>query len=166
MNATATLAALVTLDGVWRGEGEGYLPNGDTFAYREQASFIADGSRRLVRYTFEDAIVEDATPEDGGRAERPSHVETGIIRVTDEGALELFSAQTGRTEVLTGAAQVGEGGVELALASTAVGNDDRIASTRRLFRIGRDTLDIRSWLTLASTPEIERHHTTIRLKRG
>lgn len=41
MNAAETIAALTTLDGVWRGEGEGYLPNGEAFAYREQTSFIA-----------------------------------------------------------------------------------------------------------------------------
>jgi hypothetical protein len=158
MNATETLT---TLDGVWRGEGEGYLPNGDTFAYREHASFTADGSRRLVRYTFEDVIVGQ-----DGRDERLSHIETGIIRVTDDGGIELYSAQTGRTEVLHGVAHQCEGGVDLALTSTAVGNDDRIEATRPLFRLGGDALEVLSWLTLTSASGREQHHTTMRLRRG
>ena len=110
-------AVLTALAGVWEGTGHGEFPTIESFDYRERAEFIFDDARRLVRYCFEDTIVGP-----GGDDLRPSHVDVGILRLTDDGDFELLSAQTGRVEVLQGAisTEAGGAGMELRLDSVVV----------------------------------------------
>ena len=154
------LQALLALDGTWRGSGEGYLPSGDVFTYSEDASFAADEERRLVRFTFEDRVTDEH-----GQDVRASHVETGIIRLVDAEAVEILSAQTGRTEVLIGSIEATADGCRISVDGRHVGHDPRVAGSRREYTLAADALVLRSWLTLASEPDLERLHTVATLQR-
>ena len=127
--------------------GRGEYPTIESFDYREHAEFVFDESRRLARYTFDDTIIG---PD--GQDLRPTHVEVGILKLTEDDDFELLSAQTGRVEVLTGeiSAAAESAQVELRLESVVIGHDPRVAHSTRILRLEGDTLHYEVWMELVN----------------
>ena len=157
---TGPEAALRSLAGTWEGTGHGEYPTIESFEYREQAEFILDKARQLVRYVFDDTIID----ADGSDL-RPTHVEVGLLRLTEDDDFELLSAQTGRVEVLRGSISgTSASAIELRLQSVAVAHDPRVASSTRIFRVGEDILEYEVWMEL-TTLKGSRIHTRATLHR-
>ncbi|MCL1600280.1 MAG: FABP family protein [Actinomycetia bacterium] len=78
--------------GTWRGTGNGDYPTIEPFTYEETVTFEHFG-KPFVAYT------QRTKGADGG----PLHTETGYIRMTEDGKLELVISQpSGITEIHTG----------------------------------------------------------------
>jgi THAP4-like, heme-binding beta-barrel domain len=77
------LLPLAFLLGTWRGEGVGEYPTIKPFRYREDVTFGHSGKAFLI-YSQRTQAVDDG---------RPLHAETGYIRATDDGQVEMIVAQ-------------------------------------------------------------------------
>lgn len=77
------LLPLAFLLGTWRGEGVGEYPTIKPFRYREDVTFGHNGKPLLI-YNQRTQAVDDG---------RPLHAETGYIRATGDGQVELVVAQ-------------------------------------------------------------------------
>jgi THAP4-like, heme-binding beta-barrel domain len=104
--------ALAPLLGTWTGRGEGKYPTIQTFEYLEEVVFSHVGKPFLV-YTQKTTAVSDG---------RPLHAETGYLRVSQPGRVELVLAHpNGITEIETGTYSVTGGVIDVELSSTAIG---------------------------------------------
>ncbi len=104
--------ALAPLLGTWTGRGEGKYPTIQTFEYLEEVVFSHVGKPFLV-YTQKTKAVADG---------RPLHAETGYLRVSQPGRVELVLAHpNGITEIDAGTYSVTGGVIEIELSSTAIG---------------------------------------------
>lgn len=135
MNSSQTFLALTTLVGEWTGEGTGYFPTIDTFAYRERlVATMPQAGTPMLHYLQE---TWKQTPD----GEAPSHIETGFITVTDDGTVEMLNAQgPDRIAVLTGTVETVEGASKLTLLSHTVEHDHRVLSSERHWTWTADTL--------------------------
>jgi hypothetical protein len=149
------------LHGRWEGSGHGEFPTIESFDYRERADFILDEARQLVRYTFDDVLVDES-----GQDVRPTHAEVGILRVTEDNEFELLSAQTGRIEVLHGViSSADRADPEVRFESVVVAHDPRVLRSARILRVAPDRLHYETWMELA-TLEGVRIHTRATLRRA
>jgi hypothetical protein len=140
---------LTRLAGRWVGSGHGQYPTIEPFEFDEETSFSAEPEYPLLRYEQRAWL----------RPEREaSHWELGVWRVTEDGAVELSTAQdSGRVEVLRGSiADEGEDGLRLELKSTYVGNDPRIVRTERVFTLRAGVLHYVKHMSTTTTPSPER----------
>lgn len=148
---TGALAALQPLLGAWQGIGEGRYPTILPFAYAEELTFAAQDGRAALWY-------EQRTwklAPDGTRA-APSHWETGFLRLTADGQIEIVNAQaSGRSEVLRGTLTADP--LVIAVASVALGNDDRMQATTRRFTLADDTLRYEQTMATTAVPEMQFH---------
>jgi len=135
---------LAFLLGRWRGEGTGFYPTVDDFAYTEEVEFGHVG-KPMLTYSQR---TRDATSGE------PRHSEVGYWRVVGPGRLELVLAHP------TGAVEVSEGtfdGTHLELQSTAVSlttTAKHVAAIRRLVDVdpGEGTLTYRLYMAAVEQP--------------
>jgi hypothetical protein len=84
------------LVGEWEGDGRGGYPSVSDFTYHEHTSFEQPDSDEPVLFYAQRTWQRTPT-------ERPSHVESGYLRVLADGRLDLSIAQpVGRSEVAVG----------------------------------------------------------------
>lgn len=79
--------------GTWKGQGKGYYPTIDDFAYSESLTFTGVPGKPFVK-------IKQKTASPQGM---PMHIETGYLRFGAGNHVELVLAQpTGQTELLEG----------------------------------------------------------------
>jgi hypothetical protein len=132
MAVTDPLEPIGWLLGEWQGEGRGAYPTIADFGYREQISFTrVRPDKPFVLYTQRTRLLAD---------DSPSHSETGYLRVTPDGGIELVIAQpSGVVEVQEGSFLDGR----LELANTAVARTStakEVTEIHRLFERRDDDL--------------------------
>ena len=116
---------LAFLLGTWRGEGTGFYPTVEDFAYVEEVEF-GHGGKPMLTYSQR---TRDATSGE------PRHAEVGFWRVVGQGRLEIVLAHP------TGAVEVSEGsfdGTHLEVRSTIVSlttTAKRVDAIRRVFDV-------------------------------
>ncbi len=147
---------LRALLGKWSGRGRGGFPTIDAFEYDEHLVFEANDVEPLLHY-------EQRTWDTTHRSDHaePLHWESGFIRPTDTGCIEIFNAQNGgRVEVLRGrlAAPDDRGDTPLmSLTSVIVAHDERIVSTARQYDLRDDVLSYRMEMATRTTPDLTMH---------
>lgn len=155
---------LAPLLGTWVGEGEGWLPDGRSFTWRERLHVEHGGGPALA---FHQRTVR---PEGG-----PFHAEDGWLRVPPELQapdaplrVELaVTSPTGILEALAGTADVTDEGLEVDVHSTAVTATPaagEVLGTRRRWILDGDTLGVDFWMSTPAFPD-RFHHLTARLTR-
>ena len=150
------LGALV---GTWTGEGEGDYPGIDAFRYREELVFSRDGLHDYVHY-------EQRTWLLLGDAEEPVHWESGFLRRTEDGRVELLDVQGGgRVEVLVGDLRRTPSGLELSLASVVLAHDPRMVSSGREIVLEGDRLEYEVRMATVENPD-STHHLRATLRRS
>jgi hypothetical protein len=151
------VAVLAPLLGTWAGTGGGEYPTIDPFEYTEEVTFGHVGKPFL-------AYGQRTRARDDGR---PLHAETGYLRVPAPGRLEWVLAHpTGITEVLQGTVATADGGLELDLATTAIGRTDSakdVEALTRWLRLEADTLSYS--IRMAAVGQPLRHHLSAVLHR-
>lgn len=147
------VAALAFLLGEWEGDGAGEYPTIAPFRYRERIAFTHVGKPFL-------AYAQRTWAADDGR---PLHAETGYLRHTGDGAVELVLAHpTGITEVYTGRVT----GTALRLATTTVATTPsakRVDAMERDVDVDGDELSYRVRMSAVGLPLT--HHLAARLRR-
>jgi hypothetical protein len=139
-----TFDLLAALDGTWHGRGNGGYPTIETFEYTEQTRFEFDDRYPLIHF-------EQRTVLDDGE---PGHWESGFLRVAEDGAIEVSTAQDGgRVEVLRGPLTVTPEGFRLDLESVALGHDARLLRTGRLVEVRGDRLRYEMKMSTTTTDE-------------
>jgi len=136
MSDTVTEIQLIfsLLAGTWTGEGRGEFPGVTSFDFRATLLFTRRDDKSL-------AYSQQAQKRYDGQTEwRTSHWESGFIRVFENGALELISAQIGRSEILIGSIELLDKIVRIPFVSKTIANDPRMISSRRMFELDGDTL--------------------------
>jgi len=126
------LDAIAWLLGEWQGEGRGAYPTIAEFSYREEISFTrVRPDKPFVLYTQRTRLLPD---------ESPSHSETGYLRPTPAGGVELVIAQpSGIVEVQEGAFVDGRLELEnVAIARTSTAKE--VTEVRRIFERRGDEL--------------------------
>ena len=126
---------LHALLGHWSGTGRGEFPTIQPFEYLETLRFATDG-RPLVHYE------QKTERRRAGESDYlPSHWESGFIRLSPDGQIELTCAQNGgRLERLTGYIEETKTGLTLHLKSADFLNDPRMLETSRTITIEGDRL--------------------------
>ena len=161
--AVVPLAALL---GEWAGEGDGQLPDGRSFAWRERLRVEHGGGPAL-------AFHQRTTRPEGG----PFHAEDGWLRLPPElqadapdgrFLVELaVTSPTGILEALSGVATPTGTGVEVDAANTALATTEaagEVLATRRRWVLDGDTLVVDFWMATPAFPE-RFHPLTSRLTR-
>jgi hypothetical protein len=153
---SATFARLEGLVGTWRGEGSGRFPTIAPFDYREECVFSRNECEPLIH--FEQKTWVRSTDETNGT---PLHWESGFMRATEDGGVEISNAQNGgRVEVLRGtideAAHL-EGIVLLQLESVLFGNDPRLIQTTRRYELHSDILIYSIEMATNKVPNRQQH---------
>jgi hypothetical protein len=126
------LEPLAWLLGEWRGEGRGSYPTIADFTYREEISFTrVRPDKPFILYTQRTRLLPD---------EAPSHSETGYVRPTAAGGVELVIAQpSGIVEVQEGAFVGGRLELDnVAIARTSTAKE--VTEVRRVFERRGDDL--------------------------
>lgn len=140
--------------GTWTGSGRGFYPTIEDFEYEEEITLVPTG-RPFLLYTS-----RTWAP---GRT-RPMHTETGYLRVTDGGAVELLLTQPTGINELHRAEPTGD---ELDFAMVDLGRSPEaktVHATRRRWRLIGDRLAYDFWMSHADTPMT--HHLEAELDRG
>ena len=125
---------LTLLEGTWKGEGRGYFPTVTSFDIRATLVFTLRDQKTL-------AYEQRAQKRYDGQTEwLESHWESGLIRILENGELELTSAQIGRVEVLSGSIESLDAMFRIHFVSKTISNDPRMISSARTFDLEGDTL--------------------------
>ena len=144
------------LDGAWEGNGRGRFPTIDSFRYREELRFTGHATEPQLHY--EQRTWDTTHRSDHGE---PLHWESGFVRPTDTGCIELLNAQNGgRVEVLRGRLSAPDDRDDvpfLSLTSVIVAHDERIISTTRQYDLRDDVLSYRMEMATRTTPELTMH---------
>lgn len=135
-----------TLQGVWRGDGEGHYPTIETFGFTEELTFTRLGEKPIIRYAQRSWHHEDS---------RPLHGECGYLRF-DGDRLELLIAQpTGYAEVHHGRTD----GTSVEFGITAFGRSAtalEVQTVRRRWAFDEGKLITELWMTFDDV--IDGHH--------
>jgi hypothetical protein len=149
----AELGGIAFLLGTWRGEGEGRYPTIDDFAYGEELR-IGQTGKPFVSWAQRTWSLADG---------RPLHVETGYLRATPGGRVELVLAHP------TGVAELAEGevhGATVELSSRLVGCTSTakpVTAISRRLEVDGDLL--RYSLSMAAVGRAESDHLSATLRR-
>ncbi|MCH8148955.1 MAG: FABP family protein [Planctomycetes bacterium] len=133
------MGRLRLLLGTWKGKGQGNFPTIDAFEYDEHLTFEANDVEPLLHY-------EQRTWDTTQRSDhdQPLHWESGFVRPTDTGCVELCNAPNGgRVEVLRGRLSAPDdcGDTPLmSLTSVVMAHDERIISTTRQYHLRDECL--------------------------
>jgi THAP4-like, heme-binding beta-barrel domain len=135
-----------TLQGVWRGDGEGHYPTIETFGYVEELTFSRLGDKPIISYA------QRSWHHDDGR---PLHGECGYLRY-DGDRLELVVAQpTGYAEVHHGRTD----GTSVEFGVTTFGRSATalpVQTVRRRWALDDGKLITELWMTYDGV--IDGHH--------
>jgi THAP domain-containing protein 4 len=139
------------LAGTWRGEGRGEFPGVTSFAYRETLKFTRRDEKSLT--------YEQKTQKlyDGQTEYLPSHTETGVISILENGELELASVQTGRNEMLIGSMERADDKFQIHFVSKSIHNDPRMISSTRTFELESNTLRYEMGMQTTKVEQITPH---------
>jgi hypothetical protein len=152
----ATLGILTPLLGVWTGQGKGLFPTLDAFDYFETFRLQRDPGAPYFTYEQKTELID---PE--GRSIRKSHWEAGVLRLLDDGRLELACVQgSGRVEILRGKLFMKESHPEmmvLAFQSKIIGNDKRVKSTSREWTLTQNHLKYFMKMATSRVEELSLH---------
>lgn len=152
------LASLAPLLGEWSGQGRGSYPSIDDFDYLETLHFSHLGKPFVTYAQF------TRQPADG----KPMHVETGYLRLTTPGRVELVIAQpTGVVEVHEGSLDTsGDAALQIRLRSSLVGCTATAKSVTRVERTFRLTDGVlHTELAMAAVGFELTHHLASQLRR-
>ncbi|HEY5854322.1 MAG TPA: FABP family protein [Aldersonia sp.] len=151
------VAALAPLLGTWAGEGAGEYPTIASFGYHEEVVFAHVG-KPFLAYRQRTQAVDDG---------RPLHAETGYVRTTVPGRIELVLAHpTGITEVEEGSMELNGDDLVIELASTAIGlttSAKLVTALARSIRVTGDQLSYRLQMAAVGFPL--QHHLAATLRR-
>lgn len=126
---------LSLLEGTWTGEGHGEYPDITSFEYREALIFTRRDEKTLA---YEQRAQKRY---DGGTEYLQSHWENGFISVIENDDLQLVNIQVGgRSEILIGSVESGNGMFRIHFVSKALNNDPRMVASARTFELEGDTL--------------------------
>lgn len=156
----ADLEPLAGLVGAWSGRGEGDYPTIETFSYLENVTFGHVG-KPFLSYAQR---TRDAS------SGSPLHMESGWLRVPDDGRIELVLSQpTGIVEVHAGTVthpDGADGPVVIALASTDVGmapTATHVEAVERTFTLQGD--ELRYHMSMRAVGQAMAHHLSATLQR-
>ena len=146
------LGELAAFAGHWIGGGEGHYPTIEDFAYEEEITLAPSGRPFL--------IYQSRTWSPGRT--KPMHTESGYLRRTDSGAVELLLSQpTGFTELHRG--ELIDGVLELSMHAIGASPEAKpVHATRRRLAIEDGELRYNMWMSHADTPMT--HHLRAQLK--
>jgi len=138
----SALVSLAPLVGRWRGEGRGDYPTIDAFEYREEVAYTHVG-KPFLAYTQRTWKLPDGAP---------LHSESGYLRATGEGAVELVLAHpSGVVEVSTG--RVHDGDVEVAsIQVLGTPTAKSVETVRRSLHVDGDVLRYRVDMAAVGQP--------------
>ena len=126
MEQADTLKYLERLSGTWVGEGTGGYPTIDTFHYREALTFTPAEGKTYLHYEQRTWLMDESGKD------KPSHWETGFLRILANNEIELICAQaSGRVEIARGLLTPTDEGFVLDLRSTQFALDMRVEQTWR-----------------------------------
>jgi len=131
---TTSLQIFDLLEGTWAGEGRGEFPGVTSFTFRDRLTFTRRDEKTL---SYEE---RNQKLYDGQTEWLESHWESGFIRILESGALELVSAQIGRSEVLIGTIDTRDKSARIHFVSKTITNDPRMVSSARTFELEGDAL--------------------------
>lgn len=150
-----SLEPVTALLGTWRGPGRGEYPTITSFAYTEDVTFT-DVGKPFLHY-----VQRTKSPEGA-----PMHTETGFLRVSADGVVELILAQpTGQTELAEGPLATGPDGFSCELHSRVVnsGSAKEVEATVRGLDLAGDTLTTTFAMAAVGVPMT--HHLSSELRR-
>jgi hypothetical protein len=149
----STLAALRPLLGHWEGRGRAEFPTIPPHEYVEELHFSTEADRQHIH--FEQRARHRPI---GTSAYGPSHWESGFLRVTAPGIVEMTNAQdNGRLEVVRLTATVTPEGLHLAGETTHFLNDPRMDRARRVIVLSGETLRYRLEMATTRVGELTGH---------
>jgi hypothetical protein len=152
----ATLDRLIPLIGEWTGIGRGGYPTLDEFIYSETFRVLRDQGAAYLTYEQRTELVDS-----DGFPIRKSHWEAGVLRPLENGSVELACVQgSGRVEILRGEFLVQESrpdSVTLRFQSEFIGNDERVRSSSRDWRLTGDHFSYMMKMATTKVEEPTRH---------
>ncbi|HEX7134699.1 MAG TPA: DUF480 domain-containing protein, partial [Iamia sp.] len=126
---------LAALAGTWTGPGQGRYPTIEGFSYAERLEIVPMPGKPRLSWRVTTRAADDG---------RGLHAESGFLRLTDGGEVELVLATgAGIVEVSTGLVEADGETLELVLSSeTVVGTPTAksVTATERTYRVRGDTL--------------------------
>ncbi|MFD6513128.1 FABP family protein [Rhodococcus sp. NPDC060176] len=145
-------AGIDRFTGRWVGAGAGHFPTIDDFEYSEEIEFAAT-PKPFVTYSSRTRGLPDG---------RPLHMESGYLRPTPGGELELLVSQpTGFVEIHRGTVD-SEGTLALTRLTLAASPDAKpVHDVRRVLRVQGDTLTYDVWMAHGDTPLTHHLHATL-----
>ncbi|HHU38854.1 MAG TPA: FABP family protein [Propionibacterium sp.] len=155
MDLHPNVASLAPLLGTWRGKGRGEYPTITSFEYADEWTFSHSGKPFV-------SFVQSTRSAEG----KPMHTESGYLRGTGDGAIEIVAAlPTGQVEI--GGGRADEAAGVLTLTTDASVTNTPTAKTvervTRSYRVEGDVLDID--LAMAAVGQELGHHLASRLTR-
>lgn len=131
----AVHGALGALAGTWIGPGQGRYPTIEGFSYAERLEIVPIPGKPRLSWRVTTRAADDG---------RGLHAESGFVRLTDDGGVELVLATgAGLVEVSTGLAEADGETLEVVLASELVAGTPtakEVTATERAYRVTGDTL--------------------------
>ncbi len=152
---------LGALAGTWVGPGQGRYPTIEGFAYAEQLEIVPIPGKPRLHWRVTTRAADDG---------RGLHAESGFLRLTDDGEVELVLATgAGLVEVSTGLLDVDDDTdtVELVLSSDTMAGTPTakaVTATERTYRVTGDTLTYE--VAMAAVGEPLSPHLTATLTRA
>jgi len=130
------LSDIINLIGNWSGSGVALIPGASNTPYKDSLIFEFDSSKNLIFY------IHRTKYDLPGKENDTLHIESGFIKQTDEGTIELSNSQNdGRVEVMVlEYCETENESLKLKFISKLFGNDPRMLRTTREFIVTENTL--------------------------
>lgn len=152
----ATLDRIDSLRGDWTGRGKGGFPTIARFEYLESFRIQRTQDAPFLTYEQHTELIDAQ-----GKVIRSSHWEAGILRPKEDGSIELACVQgSGRVEVLHGKLLYSESQpdrITLSFKSNMIGNDDRVISSSRIWKLSGDRLSYIMKMETTNVTETKQH---------
>lgn len=133
--AEAVHGPLAALAGTWTGPGQGRYPTIEGFSYAERLEIVPIPGKPRMSWRVTTRAADDG---------RGLHAESGFLRLTDDGEVELVLALgSGVVEVSTGLVEADGSALELVLSSDTLAGAPTakvVTATERTYRVSGDTL--------------------------